>query len=129
MMQQQIVALQKQLQGATTTPIPIQSADDTATLPLHPMAYPPMAHLDYKPQATIITAERSMNKGQRYGDNSLKQLKYLLSAAYHPLDILSHELLTSEVHNPNLERYCDMLRDVRKLLLHLPSRCLDDSRS
>ncbi|KAI8638115.1 hypothetical protein BD408DRAFT_477821 [Parasitella parasitica] len=77
-------------------------------------SYPPMAHLDYKAPATIPTAERAMNKGQRYEDNSLKQLQYQLSAAYRPLDILSLELLTSEAGNPNLERYCTILRDVRK---------------
>lgn len=157
MMQQQIAALQEQINGATTTHM--QSADDTAPLPLHSMgtrphydwspsegltelmnldaplhtsallsdserktiieSYPPMAHLDYKAPATIPSAERMMNKGQRYEDNSLKQLQYLLSAVYRPLDILSHELVSSEAGNPNLERYCTMLRDVRKLLLHV----------
>jgi hypothetical protein len=38
MMQQQIVALQEQLNGAST---PMQSADDTATLPLHSMGVRP----------------------------------------------------------------------------------------
>ncbi|KAG1093521.1 hypothetical protein G6F42_018945 [Rhizopus arrhizus] len=158
MMQQQIAALQEQLDGATTTPM--QSADDTASLPLHSMgtrprydwspseglttlmnldaplhtsellsadserkaiieSYPPMAHLDYKAPATIPSAERLMNKGQHHEDNSLKQLKYQLSAVYRPLDILSHELVSSEVGNPNLERYCTMLQDVRKLPLHV----------
>ncbi|EIE88314.1 hypothetical protein RO3G_13025 [Rhizopus delemar RA 99-880] len=157
MIQQQIAALQEQINGATTTPM--QSADDTAPLPLHSMgtrphydwspsegltelmnldaplhtsallsdlerktiieSYPPMAHLDYKAPATIPSAERMMNKGQRYEDNSLKQLQYLLSAVYRPLDILSHELVSSEAGNPNLERYCTMLRDVHKLLLHV----------
>ncbi|KAG1025843.1 hypothetical protein G6F43_014125 [Rhizopus delemar] len=60
-----------------------------------------------------------MNKGQRYEDNSLKQLQYLLSAVYRPLDILSHELVSYEADNHNLERYCTILRDVRKLLLHV----------
>ncbi|CEP09535.1 hypothetical protein, partial, partial [Parasitella parasitica] len=77
-----------------------------------------MAHLEYKAPATIPTAERLMNKGQRYEDNNLKHLQYLLSAAFRPLDILSHELVSSESDNPNLERYCTMLSDVRKLLLH-----------
>ncbi|CEP08765.1 hypothetical protein [Parasitella parasitica] len=156
-MQQQIVALQAQLQGATN--MPMQSADDTATLPLHSMgtrphydwypsegltelmnldapmhtseplsdserktiieSYPPLAHLDYKAPATIPTAERAMNKSQRYEDNCLKQLQYQLSAVYRPFDILSHESTTSEAGNPNLERYCTMLRDVRKLPLHV----------
>ncbi|EIE91896.1 hypothetical protein RO3G_16607 [Rhizopus delemar RA 99-880] len=140
MMQQQVAVLQEQLNGATTTPM--QSADDTAPLPLHSMGtrphydwspsegltelmnlnaplhtsalpsdserktiieyYPPMAHLDYKAPAIIPSAERMMNKGQRYEDNSL-----------------NHELVPSEAGNPNLERYCIMLRDVRKLLLHV----------
>jgi hypothetical protein len=80
-----------------------------------------MAHLEYKAPATIPTAERLMNKGQKYEDNSLKNLQYLLSATFRPLDILSHELVTSETGNPNLERYCTMLRDVRRLLLHVCS--------
>ncbi|KAI8640829.1 hypothetical protein BD408DRAFT_433838 [Parasitella parasitica] len=140
-MQQQIVTFQAQLQG--TTNMPMQSADDTATLPLHSMgdrphydwspsesltelmdldpllhtseplsdavrktiieSYPPMTHLDYKAPATIPTAERAMNKGQRYEDSSLKQLQYQLSAVYRPLDILIHELVSSETSNPNLE--------------------------
>ncbi|KAG1367337.1 hypothetical protein G6F61_012999 [Rhizopus arrhizus] len=158
MMQQQIAALQEQLNGAST---PMQSADDTAPMPLHSMgtrphydwspsdtlielmnldtplhtsnllsdserktiieSYPPMAHLEYKAPATIPTAERLMNKGQRYEDRSLKHLQYLLSAAFRPLDILSHELVSSESGNPSLERYCTMLRDIRKLLLHVCS--------
>ncbi|CEP13938.1 hypothetical protein [Parasitella parasitica] len=144
MMQQQIVALQDQLRGATTH-TPMQSADDTATLALHSMgtrphydwspseglaelmnldaplintsellsdserktiieAYQPMAHLEYKPPATIPNAGRAMNK-----------------ATYRPLDILCHELLvTSEVHT--ILTWNDIItcfRDVRKPLIHL----------
>jgi hypothetical protein len=84
-------------------------------------SYPPMAHLEYKAPATIHTAERLMTKGQRYEDRSLKHLQYLSSAAFPLLDILSHELVSSESDNSNLERYCTMLRDVRKLLLHVCS--------
>ncbi|KAI8327858.1 hypothetical protein BC941DRAFT_457997 [Chlamydoabsidia padenii] len=156
LMQQQIAALQEQLNN--TNLAPMQSADDTATQPLHSMgtrphydwspsealtevmnldaplhtspmlsdserrtiieSYPPMAHMEYKAPATIPTAERLMNKGQRYEDNNLKHLQYLLSAVFRPLDILSHELVSSESGNPNLERYCTILSDVRKLLLH-----------
>ena len=159
LMQQQLAALQTQLN--TGSPTPMQSADDTATLPLHSMgtrprydwspsdslmelmeldtplhtskalsdserktiieAYPPMAHLEYKAPATIPTAERLMNKGQRFEDNSLKHLQYLLSATFRPLDIFTHELVSSESGNPNLERYCAMLQDVRRLLLHVCS--------
>lgn len=159
LMQQQLAALQAQLNIGS--PTPMQSADDTATLPLHSMgtrprydwtpsdslmqlmeldtplhtskalsdserrtiieAYPPMAHLEYKAPATIPTAERLMNKGQRYEDTSLKHLQYLLSATFRPLDILTHELVSSESGNPNLERYCAMLQDVRRLLLHVCS--------
>jgi hypothetical protein len=105
MMQQQIIALQEQLNGAST---PMESADDTAILPLHSVgvrpqyawspsdaltelmnlnaplhtsnllsgserktiieSYPPMAHLEYnKAPVTIPTAERLMNKSQKYG--------------------------------------------------------------
>ncbi|KAG1318510.1 hypothetical protein G6F62_012319 [Rhizopus arrhizus] len=127
MMQQQIAALQEQLNGAST---PMQSAADTAPMPLHSMdserktiieSDPPMAHLEYKAPVTIPTAERLMNKGQRYEDRSLKHLQYLLSTVFRPLDILSHELVSSESSNPNLKRYCTMLRDIRKLLLHVCS--------
>ncbi|CEP07627.1 hypothetical protein [Parasitella parasitica] len=73
----------------------------------------------YKTPAIIPKAERLMNKGQRYAGNNLnKHLQYLLSAVFCPLDILSHELVFSESNNPNLERYCTMLSDVRKLLLY-----------
>ncbi|KAG1134640.1 hypothetical protein G6F37_013200 [Rhizopus arrhizus] len=84
-------------------------------------SYLPMSHVDYKAPATIPTAERAMNKIQRHEDNSLKHLQYLLSAAFRSLDILSHELVSCESGNPNLERYCKMLFDVRKLLLHVCS--------
>ncbi|KAG0736024.1 hypothetical protein G6F57_002397 [Rhizopus arrhizus] len=76
--------------------------------------YPLMTHLEYKAPATIPTAERLMNKGQRYEDRSLKHLQYLLSAAFLPLDILSHDLVSSESGNPNLKRYCTMLRDISR---------------
>lgn len=83
-------------------------------------AYPPMAHLDYKAPATIPTAEEQlMNRGQKLEDSSLKQLQYLLSAAFRPLDILIHEMFTYENGNPNLERYSAIMRDTRRLLLHV----------
>ncbi|EPB82719.1 hypothetical protein HMPREF1544_10565 [Mucor circinelloides 1006PhL] len=84
-------------------------------------AYPPMAHhfLDYKAPATIPTAEQFMNRGQKLEDSSLKQLQYLLSAAFCPLDILIHEMFTYENSNPNLERYSAIMRDTRRLLLHV----------
>ncbi|CEP13170.1 hypothetical protein [Parasitella parasitica] len=82
---------------------------------------PPIAHLDYKAPVTIPSAEKMMNKGQRIEDSSLKQLQYSLSAVYRPLDILCLEIISSESGNPNLERYCAMLRDIRKLLLHAGS--------
>ncbi|GAN11521.1 hypothetical protein MAM1_0661d11085 [Mucor ambiguus] len=84
-------------------------------------SYPPMAHLDYRAPATIPSAERLMNRGQKYEDSALKQLQYLLSAVFRPLDILTKEMFTAEQGNPNLERYSIMLRDVRRLLLHVCS--------
>jgi hypothetical protein len=84
-------------------------------------SYPPMTQIEYKAPVTFPTAERLMNKGQQYEDRYLKHLQYLLSAAFRPLDILSHELVSSESGNPNLERYCTMLRDICKLLLHVCS--------
>jgi hypothetical protein len=156
LMQQQIAALQAERNSDATTSM--QSADDTAILPLHSMgarphydwypsdsitelmdfgaplntspmlsdserkhiieSYPPMANLEYKPPATIPSAERLMNKGQHFEDNSIKHLQYIHSATYRPLDILIHELITAEEGNPNLERYCSMLHDIRRLMLH-----------
>ncbi|KAI8329652.1 hypothetical protein BC941DRAFT_457178 [Chlamydoabsidia padenii] len=84
-------------------------------------SYPPMAHLDYKAPSTIPSTERLMNKGERYEDNSLKHLQYLLSAAFRPLDIFSHELVSAESVNQLLERYCSMLLDLRRLLIHVCS--------
>ncbi|GAA5805543.1 hypothetical protein HPULCUR_011061 [Helicostylum pulchrum] len=80
-----------------------------------------MANMDYKPPATIPSAERLMTKGQRYEDNAIKQLQYVHSATYRPLDIFIHELITTEQGNPNLERYCSMLHDIRRLMLHTGS--------
>ncbi|CEP18222.1 hypothetical protein [Parasitella parasitica] len=91
-------------------------------------AYPPMAHLDYRAPATIPTAERMMNRGQKYEDTAIKQLQYLLSAAFRPLDILIHEMFTHENGNPNLERYSTMLRDIRRLLLHVCSMMTQQPR-
>ncbi|EPB83023.1 hypothetical protein HMPREF1544_10206 [Mucor circinelloides 1006PhL] len=51
MMQQQITALQEQLNGATTTPM--QSADDTASLPLHSMGTRP--RYDWSPSEGLTT--------------------------------------------------------------------------
>ncbi|KAI8079702.1 uncharacterized protein B0P05DRAFT_469880, partial [Gilbertella persicaria] len=84
-------------------------------------SYPPMAHLDYRAPATIPSAERLMNLGQKYEDNALKQLQYLLSAVFRPLDILTKEMFTAEQGNPNLGRNSIMLRDVRRLLLRVCS--------
>ncbi|OAD07854.1 hypothetical protein MUCCIDRAFT_158110 [Mucor lusitanicus CBS 277.49] len=84
-------------------------------------SYPPMAHLEYRAPVTVPYAERLMNRGQRYEDNALKQLQYLLSAVFRPLDILTKELFAAENGNPNLERYSIMLRDIRRLLIHVCS--------
>ncbi|EPB92194.1 hypothetical protein HMPREF1544_01019 [Mucor circinelloides 1006PhL] len=137
MMRELVCALPVHFSGSLVSPMDWSSSEGLTTLmnldaPLHTSellsdserkaiieSYPPMAHLDYKAPATIPSAERLMNKGQHHEDNSLKQLKYQLSAVYRPLDILSHELVSSEVGNPNLERYCTMLQDVRKLPLHV----------
>jgi hypothetical protein len=83
--------------------------------------YPLMAHLDYKAPATTLIVEYLMNKDRRYEDNYLKHLRYLLSVAFRPLGILSHELVSSESDSPNLERYCIMFLDIRRLLIHIYS--------
>jgi hypothetical protein len=80
-----------------------------------------MKHLEYKPAATIPSAERLMNKGQRYENNSLKHLQYVYSATYRPVNIFIHELITTEQGNPNLGRYCSMLHDINSLMLHTKS--------
>ncbi|RCH96716.1 hypothetical protein CU097_014905, partial [Rhizopus azygosporus] len=59
-------------------------------------------------------------------DQSLKRLQHLASAVFRPLDILAHELFTSETDNPNLERYLTTLQDVRKPLLHVCSSMMQD---
>ena len=70
-----------------------------------------MAHVDYKALGIIPTADRLMNKGQRYEDYSLQQLQYISSAVYRPLNIIAYKHVFSEAGNPNLERYCTMRND------------------
>ncbi|CEP15311.1 hypothetical protein [Parasitella parasitica] len=65
-------------------------------------SYSPMAHLNYRAPAIIPSAERMMNHGQKYEDNALKQLQYLLSAVFRPLDILTNEMFTAEHVNYTL---------------------------
>lgn len=72
-------------------------------------SYPPLSHLDYRAPATVPTAERVMNKGQKLEDQSLKSLQYLLSAVFRPLDILANELVSCETNNATLERYVTMI--------------------
>lgn len=84
-------------------------------------SYPPVAQLEYRAPATIPTAEKLMNRGQKMEDSALKHHQYRLSALFRPLDVLTHELLTSESDNANLERYINMLKDIRRLLLDLNS--------
>ncbi|KAL7330075.1 hypothetical protein PS15p_205064 [Mucor circinelloides] len=81
-------------------------------------AYPPMAQLEYRPPATVPSAEKNMNKGQKIEDNSLKHLQYHVSAILCPLDVFAHEMLTQETNNaPNMERFCAMLADMRSLVV------------
>ncbi|CEI98275.1 hypothetical protein RMCBS344292_12388 [Rhizopus microsporus] len=86
----------------------------------------PLAMLDYRPPSSVPTTERLMNRAQKMENQSLKRLQYFTPAVFHPLDILAHELFTSEADNPNLERYLTMLRNVRKLLLHICSSMTQD---
>jgi hypothetical protein len=83
-----------------------------------------MENLKCKPPATIPSAERLMNKGQRYEDNSLKHFQYVHSATYRPLDIFIHKLTTTEQGNPNLETrkiLLHVLHDIRSLMIHTGS--------
>lgn len=75
----------------------------------------------YRAPTTIPSTESTMNRGQKYEDHSLKQLQYLLSAAFCPPDILIHEIFTHGNGNPNLERCSTMLHDIRCPLLHVCS--------
>lgn len=84
-------------------------------------AYPPVAQLEYRPPATVPSAEKNMNRGQKIEDNSLKHLQYQASAILRPLDVLAHEMLTQEPNTPNLERFCAMLSDMRSLVVDLCS--------
>ncbi|CEP09953.1 hypothetical protein [Parasitella parasitica] len=80
-----------------------------------------MAHRDYRAPATIPTTECAMNRGQKYEDHALKQLRYLLSATFRPLGIFLLEISTHETGIPNLENYSTMLRYVCRLLVHVCS--------
>lgn len=84
-------------------------------------AYPPISNSDYHASTTIPSALQRMNKGQKHEDQSLKHFQYLVSAVLRPLDILAHELASNEANNPHFKKYMLMLKDVRKLLLHVSS--------
>ncbi|KAG2189634.1 hypothetical protein INT46_005485, partial [Mucor plumbeus] len=79
--------------------------------------------------ATIPIAERLMNTGQGFEDNSLKHLQYLLSVTFRPLGIFTPELVSVESGNPNLKRYYNILQDVRRLLLYVFSSSMTQSRN
>jgi hypothetical protein len=94
---------------------PLPDSERKATIEF----YPPISYVDYCAPATVPTAEKPMNKGQKLEGHSLKILQYVISAAFRPLDILVHKLLVNtEIDNPNLERHVNMIKDVRRLLLH-----------
>ncbi|KAG1135724.1 hypothetical protein G6F37_012786 [Rhizopus arrhizus] len=96
---------------------PMATADRKAIIE----AYPPVAQLEYRSPATIPSAEKNMNKGQKIEDNSLKHLQYQASAILRPLDVLAHEMLAQDPNTPHLERFCTMLADARSLVIDLCS--------
>ncbi|GAN11891.1 hypothetical protein MAM1_1210d11514 [Mucor ambiguus] len=78
---------------------PMPDSERKAIIESYP---PPMAHLNYRAPVTIPSTERLMNRGQKYEDSALKQLQYLLSAVFRPLDILTKEVPLIKVQSPTI---------------------------
>ncbi|KAG1109123.1 hypothetical protein G6F42_015754 [Rhizopus arrhizus] len=104
--------------------VPIHTSKPMATADCKAIieAYPPVAQLEYCSPATVPSAEKNINKGQKIEDNSLKHLQYQASAILRPpLDVLAHEMLSQDSNSPNLERFCGMLADMRSVVVDLCS--------
>ena len=54
--------------------------------------YPPMSDTNYQPPQTMPGSRRKMNKGQAQEDTTLRNLQYLISGVFRPLDILGSEI-------------------------------------
>ncbi|KAG1135733.1 hypothetical protein G6F37_012841 [Rhizopus arrhizus] len=82
-------------------------------------AYPALRNIEYKPPSTLPTAHRCMNKAQQLEDSSLRDLQYLLSGVFRPLDVLGNEMLQStNVPSEALERHLGILNHARTLLIN-----------
>ena len=86
MLQQQIATLQEQLNSGT--PTPMQSADATATLPLHAMSARP--HYDWVPSDSvteIMNLEAPLNTHPLLSDSEKKSIIEF----YHPMAHLKYK--------------------------------------
>jgi hypothetical protein len=86
MMQQQIATLQEQLNSSN--PAPMQSADDTATLPLHAMSARP--HYDWDPSDSVtelMNLEAPLNTHPLLSDSEKKSIIEF----YHPMAHLEYK--------------------------------------
>ncbi|KAG1435687.1 hypothetical protein G6F56_013874 [Rhizopus delemar] len=85
-MQQQIVALQAQIQGAPN--MPMQSADDTATLPLHSMGTRP--HYDWSPSeglTELMNLDTPLHTSELLSDSERK----IIIESYPPMAHLDYK--------------------------------------
>jgi hypothetical protein len=77
--------------------------------------------MEYKAPSTIPAALKHMNKGQQHEDATLKDLQYLTSGVFRPLDILGFEIFQAEISDTDAQRFLKMLSDVRALLINVCS--------
>ncbi|KAG1039639.1 hypothetical protein G6F43_012455 [Rhizopus delemar] len=86
-------------------------------------SYPAMRDAEYQTPDTIPMATRNIKKfpAKLKHDVSLKRLQYLVSGIFRPLDVLALEI-SRDHHNPNVQRYLEMLADARLLLLNLSAQ-------
>ncbi|KAI8058686.1 uncharacterized protein B0P05DRAFT_478656, partial [Gilbertella persicaria] len=88
--------------------------------------YPAIQGVNYQPPATMPEAYARMSYDQKREDKMLKHHQYVTSAIFRPLDTLAHEI-SSEIDNPNVHRYLQIINDIRHLVLHA-NHDLTDSR-
>ncbi|KAG1540261.1 hypothetical protein G6F49_012172 [Rhizopus delemar] len=82
-------------------------------------AYPALRNVEYRSPSSLPTAQRCMNKAQQLEDSSLRDLQYLLSGVFRPLDVLGNEMLQStNVPSEALERHLGILNHARTLLIN-----------
>ena len=81
--------------------------------------YPPIRQLNYQPPLTMPEAKHRLNTSQAKEDATLKHIQYLLSGAFRPLDILASEICTNEIHNDQSQRFIEIIKDLRSLMLNV----------